>query len=262
MGGAKIPWSRYFDHIYCMHFVGNTERMAGVTAELERVGILGSGIFSFVHTSPDPWEAKLMELYPKCAGRHASARGFLNLGLASARAMREALALGYRRVLFLEDDVRFLKSPEELDRALAATPPGFNIVQYDKFIDWEWDNTAYRVVCEANPLNDYYFEAFDRPMYSSACFMADTWGMKKMLAYMENVRPVPFDTIMHCVGATHAVAKKNLAIQIVYGDAMIWSYFAKQKANTHHRAYAPMNLKYEDYAVPEGYGYAVEKAAG
>lgn len=46
--------------------------------------------------------------------------------------MREALALDYERVLFLEDDIRFLKDLRELEAALDATPDGYDVVQFDK----------------------------------------------------------------------------------------------------------------------------------
>ena len=256
MENTKIDWACHFDHIYCFHFLPDTERMPGFTNELRRVGILDSGIFSFVYTTLDPWEKKLMELYPNVAGRHASALQFLNLGLASARTIREALGLGYERVLFLEDDIRFLKDLDELETALAATPDGYDIVQYDKFMGWDVTPESYKALCEADAINDFYFDAKGKELSSGGCFMATKRGMENMHRAFVEWRPAPMDGFLNMNGSRHAVARKNLAVQIVYGDAMLWNYLQREKANTHHKAYAPMALKYEDYAVPEGYGYA------
>lgn len=256
-----LNWTKHFDHIYCFHFLPDTERMPGFTNELRRVGILDSGIFSFVYTTPDPWEKKLMELCPNVAGRHASALQFLNLGLASARTIREALGLGYERVLFLEDDIRFLKDLDELETALAATPDGYDIVQYDKFMGWDVTPESYRAICEADAINEFYFDAQGKndskpkELSSGGCFMATKRGMENIHRALVEWRPVPMDGFLNMNGNRHAVARKNLAVQIVYGDAMLWSYLQREKANTHHKAYAPMALKYEDYAVPQGYGY-------
>ena len=54
-----------------------------------------------------------------------------------------------------------------------------------------------------------------------------------------------------------AVAKRNLAVQVVMGDAMVFDYI---KRNTHHAAYLPQGVRYEDYAVPDGYGYGAAAA--
>jgi hypothetical protein len=251
-------WPSYFDRIYCIHHLPDKGRMPSLESELRRVGILDSGIFQFVFTTPDPWESRLLEKCPEIAGtrERSSSIGFLNLGLASARTLREALCIGYRRVLFLEDDIRFLKDLDALDAALAATPDGFDIVQYDKFVDWNLTPEQYRDMAEALSVSPLYFDARGKDYYSSGCFMATRRGMENMLRAMDEWRPAPMDAYMNMNGSTHAVAKRNLAVQIVYGDAMLWNYLQREKANTHHKAYAPQGVRYEDYAVPEGYGYA------
>lgn len=251
----SVDWKRHFDRIYCIHYLPDAGRMPGFTAELERVGILGSGIFSFVYTSPDPWERKLLEAYPNISGRHASALQFVNLGLASARTLREALALGYQRVLFLEDDIRFLKDTAELEAGLDAIPEGWDIVQFDKFVKWEHTPETYAAQTKAQEINAFYYDARGEELPGGGCFMATPRGMANMLKGQEQWRPGPMDQLMNMNGSRHAVAKKNLAVQVVHDDAMLLAYLAYAKANTHHKAYAPQGLKYEDYAVPEGYGY-------
>ena len=117
-------------------------------------------------------------------------------------------------------------------------------------------------MCEADAINAHYFDAkgkndsYPKELSSGGCFMATRRGMENIERAFREWRPGPMDGFLNMNGNRHAVARKNLAVQIVYGDAMLLNYLAAAKANTHHKAYAPMALKYEDYAVPEGYGYA------
>lgn len=252
-----IDWSKYFDHIYCFHFLGKSERLrTDITAEMDRVGILKSGIFSFVYTSRDPWEKALWDACPR--SRKTFNTGFLNLGLATARTLREALALGYGRVLFLEDDIRFLKDPQEIEATLAATPDEgrdeVSIVQYDKFLPWSMKPTEYRRMTEVGRINDRFFSSRGKSLYSGACFMATRKGMNALLRFEEDDHPTPADGIFEMVGVRTACAERNMAIQVFYGDAMAAGYF-NGKGNTHHKAYAPMELDYSLYNVPNGYGY-------
>lgn len=139
-----IPWSDYFDHIYCFNFLPNVARRKAMEKELQRVGILNSGIFSFFHSSPDPWERCVERIAPRTSPEPKSNIGFINLGLATARALREAKWLGYGRVLFLEDDVRFLKDISALYDIIHGSPWERNIIQYDKFVDWDMSVNEYR----------------------------------------------------------------------------------------------------------------------
>lgn len=252
-----VDWSKYFDHIYCFHFLGKSERLRkDITAELDRVGILKSGIFNFVYTSRDPWEKALWDASPRC--RKTFNVSFLNLGLATARTLREALALGYQRVLFLEDDIRFLKDLKEIEKILAATPnesrDEVSIVQYDKFLPWSMTPSEYRRMVEVGRFNDYFFSSRGKSLYSGACFMATKKGMEALLRFNEDDHPTPSDGVFQMVGVKTACADRNMAIQIFYDDAMAAGYF-NGKGNTHHKAYAPMELDYSLYNVPNGYGY-------
>lgn len=256
MAESVIDWSRHFDRAYCFHFVKDAARLPGITEEFRRVGLLDSGIFSFVYTSPDPWEKRLVKACPECASRHGARMGFLNLGLATARTFREALALRYRRVLFLEDDIRFLKDIGEIAATLDAIPDGFDIVQLEHFVDAKQipDEAAYAKACAERGVNDRFFDAGGLTMYSGGCVCLGAPAMAKMLRYMEDVQPHPFDGIMQS-GMTRAAAKRNVAVQVALGDAMMWRYGARELRNDHHASYAPQGVRYEDYAVPDGYGY-------
>jgi hypothetical protein len=226
--------------------------------ELMRVGLFDCPAFSFVYTSPDPWETKLAEAYPSCVGGHACAVKFLNLALSQARTMREALSMGYGRVLFLEDDIRFLKSESETTRALRLIPSGFGIVQFDKFVDYgKVTHEEYGRICEAQSVNSHYFDELDGEYYSGGCFSMDADAMEAFLSHMERVRPAPCDLLMQTLPVRRAAAKKNVAVQVTFEGAMVREYArnATDGSKSHHAAYSAQGVRYEDYAVPEGYGY-------
>lgn len=251
----RPDWQRHFDRAYCFHFVKDAARLPGITEEFRRVGLLDSGILRWVTTYPDPWEVRLLDALPKIAvsRNRATSIAFLNLGLASCRVMREAIADGCRRVLFLEDDIRFLRDIGEVEAALAAIPDGFDIVQFDKFAPWEMTPERYASVCAERSVNARYFDAGDVFWASGGCFMATRRGMENMLRAMEEWRPGPMDGYLNMNGNRHAATKRNLAVQVMMDDAMCMAYMGRR--NTHHLAYAPQGVRYEDYAVPDGYGY-------
>lgn len=253
------PWSRHFDRAYCFHFVKDAARLPGLTEEFRRVGLLDGGVFRWVTTYPNPWEKRLIEACPKTwpRGANKTAVGFLNLGMASMRTLREALADGCERVLFLEDDIRFLRDLDAVDEAIADIPDGFDIVQFDKFCPANMTREQYAEKVAARSVNAHYFDAAGTLYTSGGCFMATRRGMENILRAFEEWRPGPMDGYLNMNGNRVAVAKRNLAVQIVMGDAMVFDYM---KANTHHAAYAPQGIRYEDYAVPEGYGYGATTA--
>ena len=113
----------------------------------------------------------------------------------------------------------------------------------------------------ANPtqLIEYDFDAAGTLYTSGGCFMLTRRGMENILRAFEEWRPGPMDGYLTMNGNRVAVAKRNLAVQIVMGDAMVFDYM---RANTHHAAYAPQGIRYEDYAVPDGYGYGAATAGG
>lgn len=255
MENTRIDWTRHFDRAYCISHVTSRARRKLAEAEFRRVGLLDSGIFQWCITYPDPWERKLLEAYPQIGytNEPKTRIAFLNLGLASCRLMREAAESGYRRVLFLEDDIRFLKDLGAISAAFDDIPADFDIVQFDKFAQWEVTKEAYAALCRDRSVNAHYFDATGGFWMSGGCFMATARGMANMLKFMEERRPGPMDGAMQRNGNRHAAAKRNLAVQVMMTDAACLRYMGQR--NTHHLAYAPQGVKYEDYAVPEGYGY-------
>ena len=247
-------WARHFDRAYSFHFVNDAARLPGITEEFRRVGLLESGMFRWVTTYPNPWEKRLIEAMPKVwpQGASKTAVGFLNLGMASMRALREARHDGCRRVLFMEDNIRFLRDLGAIADALNAIPDGFDIVQFDKFAQWEVTPEQYAALCRDKSVNGHYFDEVGGSWMSGGGFMATERGMRNILRAFEEWRPGPMDGYLTMNGNRVAAAKRNLAVQVVMDDAMVFGYGPRR--NTHHAAYAPQGVRYEDYAVPPGYG--------
>ena len=55
----SITWSKYFDKIYCIHFVEYKNRKELLEYELDRVGILKSGIFQYQYTYGNNFDKNL-----------------------------------------------------------------------------------------------------------------------------------------------------------------------------------------------------------
>ena len=256
--GAGIPWRDWFDRIVCFTHLPDAARRRAMERELGRVGILGSGIFGFAYTSPDPWEQHVVEAAPRVAADARTNAGFINLGLATARVLREAKWLGWRRVLFLEDDVRFLKDLTALKAAFARTPQGWNIVQYDKFVDWRMTPETYSSMVAGRRIGDTaFFDGRADFLPSGACFAADARAMAAMLERLERHGPRPVDALLGAVDVNRAVAIRNAAVQVAFRNALVGSYVGR---NSHHLAYGPQGVDYSLYAVPDGYGYGTEFA--
>ena len=246
--GRKVKWARHFDHVYCIHFTGNPDRLPAITAEFRRVGLLQSGIFDFVYNSPDPWESAIVASCPLVSTEPVSNAAFVNLGLCTARILREALCRGFSRILILENDIRFFKDLARLERTFAATPDGFDIVQYDKFVEWNLSPEAYREMVSTRRINEFFFDGGTGTFYSGACFALTQNGMRALLQALESGGPRPTDGLFGVVGVRRAVADRNAAVQVEYENALAHLYIGSTES-THMKSYAPQALDFADYGL-------------
>lgn len=251
-------WGRQFDRIYCFHHTGMKGRYEAMHAELERVGILGSGVFQWVITSPDPHEATVLDSFPKedwpFESRKASL-GFINLGMATARAIRESLYFGHRRILVLEDDLRFLNDLGRVRDIIDATPDAADAVQYDKYLMWGEEDDSYAQMAEERPLgySGRFFDPGDAVVPSGACLALNRNAMTGLLMALELGIPRPVDGLLQQCRLRRAVAVENAGVQIYYRDSLQEAYTAGDKELRHYKAYELMGVDLSRYAVPEGY---------
>jgi len=134
-----LAWRRKFSHVYCVSYAPYKERRQKLIEELKRVGIIDRDddpahpFFSFHLTVDNKFEENLLHT---SWFRHPSQnkrfnRGALSLAMGHYHVMKEALALGYKRILVIEDDIAFLKDLEKIADIIYSIPDG-DIVMFDK----------------------------------------------------------------------------------------------------------------------------------
>lgn len=111
-----IQWDKYFDHIFCVTYVNNG-RYHEISKELDRVGILKSGIFEFIYNVDYKYKdimhnaiysPGLNDAWKYCTIQHLKIWNIIK-------------EVGFKRVLILEDDIAFLKDLNKIEYALETT---------------------------------------------------------------------------------------------------------------------------------------------
>ena len=246
VGAYEIEWSRYFDKVYCMHHLPQRNKWDRLWDELKRVGLAGNPIFEIRYTSPCKYDKMIWErekdenLNPEVS--------FVNIGLELHRILYEARYFGYKRILLLENDVAFLKDLSECARILDMTPKGFELVQYDKFVN-DGCIRQYEKCVKEKALNDCFADARESILTSAACYALSAEGIEKMLHLLDE-RIVAPDRAFDIIPLKKAVAIKNLAIQVFTEGS--WSV-RFDGVNYMHKVYANAGVDYAEYNVPEGY---------
>lgn len=157
-----IEWNKYFDHIYCVHFLPYKDRLAKIKSELKRVGILDSGIFSWQYT----WDTPFYDILSRTSINKALSVGYMKCGLAQYYCHKEAYDLGYNRILVLEDDISFLKDLDKIKEILEATPEDYDLVLYD---NTGRNPAKYHKYRKDNQINDFFCH-YDNDMILASCY--------------------------------------------------------------------------------------------
>ena len=246
----SVNWKKHFDQIYCLHFLGQTEKFPRLRTELARVGILDSGIFQFRYNSPSPYDALIWKAQSD-RENFCPKPSFVNICLEIRRILSEAIAFGYKRILLLENDIAFLNDLDELNRLLELTPEE-GVVQYDKFLhtqmlpDYNDRLVNFRI-------NENFIDGRKRGcVYTSAgCIGIFGRGIQEMLRVMSE-KIVPTDIAPQLMSCPYAIAIKPLCVQVMYSN----SYSIEAEGvDIMHLVYKNQGIDYSDYAVPDGYGY-------
>ena len=218
----RVEWSDYFDHIYCVHYAPYKERKVELEKELDRVGILSSGIFSYHYTFPTPFDDDLMK-NPEFNHAEFGMRfnkGAVNLAMGHYNIMAEAVSFGYNRILIIEDDIAFLKDINMIKNILDKMPDK-DIIIFDKITP---DERQYKMSLQYDKINDYYVNTGALVLWCSDCYSVNTKGMKHIIKNQETWFNVA-DYYTNCFapyggpwniqfdGITRAFAIKNLACQ-------------------------------------------------
>lgn len=219
----KIDWSKYFDRIFCLSLADNMERRNDCMRDWERLGIFGSGIFEWKITVNNPFYGYIWTNPNLPAMKWwLNLTGALNCTLGHYEIMMQSLAMGYERVLILEDDVRFLKDESKVAEILENMPE-YDICLLDKFVPAI--DVSKKLLFEAmkkDKVNNMFF-SFDKcKLLSCACYALSRKAMQ-ILTYEENVMWVPADDLTNVMdnygnvfkkdGLTRVASACNIAIQ-------------------------------------------------
>lgn len=215
-----IDYSQHFDAIYCLSLADNIKRRSVMHFELQRVGIIDSGIFHWKITVRN-------ELYKyiwnnpefKCDDWWKHLTGCLNCTLAHYEIMKESLARGFRRVLIVEDDIRFLKVLGEMEKIVEAMPAA-DIVLFDK--NMPCSKERFHEAVKSNRVNDHYIDFSNVCLNSAGCLALSTKAMETITESQEKYfRPADYWTnrvnhegdVINDDGLTRVASIKNLAVQ-------------------------------------------------
>ena len=245
-----IPWEKYFDKVFCLFWTARiSERMPRLRNELQRVDLLSSPIFEWAWDANSSLEDGI---------RHET--DWDNVGdvykvyaVHYVNFMKNALALGYRRILVIEDDIAFLKDKSRIIDMLESMPDT-PFVQMDKFI-WSDDKTEeFRKAKEKGEkyvISKYGFS-------SATCNAYTREGMKTYIETIEK-RKCANDNFGFFVPEQVSIAIDPVAVQVVYQKSLystnLQSSVRDRQMQQWHSLYARQGIdeKYSAYAVPEGY---------
>lgn len=171
-----IDWKKYFDHIYCIHYLPYKERYRKCVDELTRVGIRESGVFSWKLT----WDSPLLDrLYQVCNA--APSVGCMKIGFAHYMCIKEAYELGFNHVLILENDNIFLKDVNKIEKILNDLPDDYDICLLDKIpaVSAKYEDAV------KNATNESFID-IDKKFYVLAnCYALSRKGMEHVIKNQE-----------------------------------------------------------------------------
>ena len=176
---VTIDWSKYFDHIYCLHYLPDKARLPIITKELDRVGILKSGIFSFYWTFPSRFDTvirnsvELKNVY--FFNEHSSV--VTNITYNNYRIVKESIGLDYDRILILEDDVLFLHDLNKIKELLDHIPSNWEFIQFDRCYKNNW--------FKLGPDNGYFMSDYIGGYTSSVCNGYGRRALPRMASVLE-----------------------------------------------------------------------------
>lgn len=243
-----VNWKDYFDHIFCIHYLPAKHKESRLIAELDRVGIRKSGIFSMEFTVPSPYDNIIFEKQKDTVCCPSPI--FVNICVAVRKILYIARQQNFRRILLLEDDVAFLKEEDEINRILSLTPKGYGVVQYDKFVN-PHVLTDYNRRQSLLSINENFFDGYGGTFTSAACIGLFNEGVEEMFKILDS-RICATDIAYQSVNCKYAVAKKHLAVQVMYKGAQSMNTVGSRYMDV---VYQNAGVDFADYAVPAGYTY-------
>lgn len=241
-----IEWKKHFDKIFCIHFIPFAERVPKLNSELQRVGILNSGIFEPRYTFPNVHDMALFDLLKQNNLTTVPHNAAFNLMTTSYRLIKECALMGYERILILEDDIAFLKDLDEVNKIVENLPSDFGICMFDKFKPYDMTDEDYTKQLE-NKVNDYYFR-FDR-LFSTGCYALSRNALCRLVKMYETycVNTDVYICGFEKINQNDKISSiKNLCCQMTYETS---SNILNGGIDNQDLIYKSQNLDYGDYNI-------------
>ena len=214
----SISFSDVFDHIYCLHYLPATERFQKIKDELKHVGIDETAdYFSWVYDYPSQildlvYGNKKVNLD---ASLKSASRNYLKrIALKHYEIIKEAYALGYGKILILEDDIRFHRNKEYINEMLLNLPQT-DVVMLDKMVcSAPSEDLKYQKYIKTLPEDALYGDMAESGVFFifSSCYSLNRYAMERIIKEHEK-RLLPSDTPLNNKELTGSFAITNLAIQ-------------------------------------------------
>lgn len=212
----KNSFTDAFDHIYCLHYLPDGERLTKLKNEFMRVGIdWTADYFTWVYDYPSPLLDLVFSnknLKMDVALRASSREYIKRVSLKHYEIIRDAYLSGYERVLIMENDIRFHKDLDYI-KAMLKEIPDSDVVLFDKMVCSAFkEDLKYKEYIKTLPENAKY-GGMDGIFYIFAsCYSLNRKGMKHIIDKQEKVLAPP-DTPFNDKDITGSFAVINLAIQ-------------------------------------------------
>jgi GR25 family glycosyltransferase involved in LPS biosynthesis len=239
-----------FDKIYCVHYLPFTERFGNIRNELNRVGIdTESKRFQWKLTFDTPFYFYMFNnpYFKIVRDNKYFFDGNIKCTLAHYEIYKEALGMGYERILVIEDDMVFHKDVK-LINDIFTSMPNYDIILFDK---WMHNKEKYRSLVNWRKINDYYCE-YDDDMLSTGCYAITRKGMQHIVNEQEFFfQPADFWINRQSIGSeedkcTRAFSVTNVAIQNFSYDKLV---NGKKMLFYHDMSFYADIIRLEDYDV-------------
>lgn len=163
-----MNWDK-FEFKSVLGYVGNKDRMELLKKEFARVGMTD---YQILWNFDSVFVDKLFRVVPMKKNRKPS---IFNNALGHYRMIKTAYQLGCKNALLMEDDIRFLKDKNKLEKIVDCIPEDYELALLDSIKDG-WNDTP--------KVNDYW-SILDKGT-SAACYAVNRTGMQRIIQIYEH----------------------------------------------------------------------------
>ena len=239
-GTEEMPDWSIFDHVYCIHYLGNNNRDNGMKMEFSRVGLWGRENFSVYETVRTCYEEQLPN--------QKEYAGIKNLALNTLKILIGAKIKGYKRIAILEDDIRFLRNTGLLSDILRNTPLDADVCIFDKMVYIH--NAEFQKYHEVNRLNKY-FSQWVNGIYSSSFYMVGEGAYDTLIGILSK-NLIAIDDALQVDSLKKAYSIVNASCQCFDDKCMFIDRFGGLNSKN---GYAFQGLDFDLYNVPRSCHY-------